>query len=134
MPLVVVERGVVGGIGISTTGLILLAAVLAACGGTSSGSSSGRGSSDLDLQAARMAAIGGCQVVSIAESAPPAQGATSDQLRAIQGAFNNTSGPVYPGVSPLLRNLLDASTPAATTRAVHTLQQWCTSHGFAARP
>ena len=116
----------------TTTGLILLT-VLTACGGGSSGQSSARGSSDLDLQAARMAAIGGCQAVSAAIGAPPPQGATSQELQAIQDAFNNTSGPVYPGAGPLLRSLLDASTPAAKAQAVQKLQGWCTSNGFAAK-
>ena len=71
--------------------------------------------------------------MSIADQAPPALGATSDELQAIQNTFNNTPGPVYPGAGPLLRALLDASTPAARTQAVHKLQQWCTSHGFTAK-
>jgi hypothetical protein len=38
-----------------------------------------------------MAAIGGCQAVSTAIGAPPPQGATPQELQAIQDAFNNTS-------------------------------------------
>jgi hypothetical protein len=110
------------------TGLILLA-VLTACGGASSNQSSGRGN-DLDIQAARMAAIGGC---SLAVGAQPAQGTTSPQLLAIQNAFYNTSGPVYPGAAPLLLAIRYASTPAAETQALHRLQQWCATQGFATK-
>jgi hypothetical protein len=115
----------------ATTGLLLLA-VLTACSGGSSGQNLGRASNDLELQAARNAAIGGCQEVAIAEGAPPTQGASSGELQAIQDAFNSSPGPVYPGAGQLLRALLDASTPAAKTQAVHKLQQWCVSRGFAA--
>jgi hypothetical protein len=110
---------------------VILVAALAACGGGSSGQGSGHSSNDLDLQAARMAAIGGCQAVSTAFSAPAASGASAAQLQAIQNAFNNTSGSTYPGVDPLLRTLLAASTPVAATRAVGDLQRWCLRQGFA---
>ncbi len=108
---------------------VLLVGVLAACGGGSSGSSSDRGSSDQDLQAARMAAIAGCQAVAIASTAPGA--ATAQQLQAIPDAFNGTSGVAYPGTGPLLRRLLTASSPAARLQAVSDLQRWCASRGFA---
>jgi hypothetical protein len=80
-----------------------------------------------------MAAIGGCQTVSTALGAPPPQGATPQELQAIQDAFNNTPGPPYPGAAPLLRSLLDASTPAAKAQAVQKLEGWCASNGFAAK-
>ena len=83
---------------------------------------------------ARMAAIGGCQLVSTAISAPTPQGPTSEALQGIQDAFNNTPGPVYPGAAPLLRSLLDASTPAAKAQAVQKLQGWCMRNGLAAQP
>lgn len=79
-----------------------------------------------------MAAIAGCQAVAIADGVPSALGATSDQLQAIQDAFNNAPGPVYPGAGQLLRALLDASTPATKAQAVHKLEQWCVTQGFAA--
>ena len=78
-----------------------------------------------------MAAIGGCQLVSAKYYARSADGATYDEVHAIEGVFFSTPGSVYPGAGPLLRTLLDASTPASKTKAVAALQHWGVGHQFA---
>jgi hypothetical protein len=78
-----------------------------------------------------MAAIGGCQLVSARYYARSAEGATYDEVHAIQDVFFSTPGDVYPGAGPLLRSLLDASTPASKTKAIAALQHWCIGQQFA---